>query len=470
MKRHKMIRVVFITLSVLAAIILLYGIYEITTEYHRYYFQRDSQDVDIVLDEASGTWIFRMDNEVCFSSYSLGRFSMGLEDFTQYIWFNVPQYSEGVYRVRARGLPMSFTLRSETGNAIFNGIKAESQERFSSTHTFTTSVSYTSLTAEQIVVDIGKENDIYLRQIICAPEVLFVSSGGIVIRNQSRLSLQETTNSTVLIDYAFLSNAKPITMTLINARTNSELFEEILIIYKPDMEDFPRTHLTVDVRGEDLTYFLPTQDSFRISGQAELNSAFVREIELDNIAGTIGYANYEQSLSPAISAFDRRGLKLGDSNSFFSVFTSMQDGGYVINGRTASIIWRDEQIIFTRWQLLSDEVQAAIIAAALGLLGWVIVQVVKVSSRIYQSIPSDPSENQPSSPPIVTVPNGHTILVLSSGIHLAGAIIREPSWFRKKYVLQDTYLLKRDEMWSKGPEFVSVEASKIEYSYINHAA
>jgi hypothetical protein len=477
MTKYNVTHVTFMAVSVLIAVILLYGAYEIVTEYHRYYFERERQDVDIVLNQVNGIWKFYMNNEECFSTYEAGNFGLVSGQFTS---FHVSQYSKGRYGVEASTLPMSLTLRFESGSAAFQAVKAESQETISSTNIITGPSHYTPISVDQVVVDVGEENNISLQQIICAPEVIFSPPYVVSVSSYSWQSLQDSSHSTVLLRYEFLNSAKPITIMLLNALTDAGWFEQILITYNPDLATRPRANVSVGVKGDRLTYYLPTFDTYRISGPITLQSAYVREMELEQIVGTIGYANYQQPLISGISALDRRKLEIGDIDSNFLVFPSTEeDEAYIVSGETSNIIWRDEQIIFNRWQLLSDEVHAALIAAALGLLGWLTLQFVKLWLKVYKTIqagaPSTAPEQSVTStkekhPSRIDIPDGHTVLALRSGTYLAGALYQQSTWYRKKCILRDTYFSFDNKVWQKGPGSVAVDTKQIVYSYINHTS
>jgi hypothetical protein len=276
------------------------------------------------------------------------------------------------------------------------------------------------------------------------------------------LSELEDSGTNIFFTYFFNNSDEEVQITIDNASDQDGIYKKVQITYLTQ----DHGSITVESQGRILNFSIPNGKSSSDPPNLTLYSLKAQGIRFINPSG---YVNIGPEGIVPFQANDDEQSDLVLRNNFNNRVFLLPGAGesLVISGLANSIEYRNIELLHSRWQLLSPELQASIVAAGLAAIGYL---VVLFSPRIYRKyailvrgrfFPKNRSEISDKK---IIVPNGYKVFKLSDGCMIAGKLIKKPNIFRQSYTISNVYLFDDDE-WHKGPKNLVLHKRRIIYHF-----
>lgn len=365
--------------------------------------------------------------------------------------------------------PISFALSFQSGTVYLEKYETDVTAPITISRVVTDARGI-QIWADQLTVDFENPESISLVESICTP-ALYVDSFGILMK--TRAEPGEMDASRIATTQSFSETGQAVVITLQNVEEDDTYYEEMVIRYVSG-ENSTDSKVFIRGQGEDVNFVLPNAANPQYEQALfSISTGFVQGVVVTNPSGymTLEHEGITDFLTKERSTSAHYELHLSNDDSSDSssvIISSRFRGGYSIFGDVTNATYLGNQLISSRWQLLSSDLQAAVVTAALGAIGYLLVKIgpgfyKRYSHFIDRLLGGEAGFEKPDQE--LVVPPGYLVLVLTSGRALAGVAKESPRWYRRRYVLVDVYLYDGSE-WREGPSSVSVEAEQVVYSYL----
>ena len=304
---------------------------------------------------------------------------------------------------------------------------------------------------------------------VCAPWIAFSKPYGY---NSIDLPLGRYINFQTIEGFYDTNQITRIVLT--DVLFEEKKYDKITIIFKNLFKS--QSHITASFKGEYIKIELPSGQKvgYDDTSSTDIFLGVAKKIIIDNPQGkvTIEREGSTNLLSSPENFFIN---ELGNSPQTLIAetigsenlsLTGKTNGEHFAWGQASKVTYLGRQLIHTKWESLSSEVQAVIITSLLAILGYVFTnwgrayytQYLKMVDRVFQ-------QTQIKNKVEIKPPQGYLVLVLLSNTSIAGIALNYPNFLNNYYSLKDVYLNKGDT-WIKGPSHINIKADKIAYSYI----
>jgi len=332
---------------------------------------------------------------------------------------------------------------------------------------FVTSPRVLDVSAAGLAVTFGDPNHVELEESICTPALVLTSLGSI---HKAGYSLAHDI-SRIRTTQSFEAPDQVVTIRLDHPEYKHTEYDSIVVTFTANYS-FEKSALTIQTSNADLEFRLPGFAGLEEKeSSVRLDVAMVREAVISDPVGymTLRFEGMTEFLPREAHAFGVNELHLqGKRAGDIIAHSRFGEDGLTIFGSVTSAKYLGNELVRSSWQLLSPELQAAIITAALGVLGYICVRTGPNLYRVYlRSVDrlllskADTGSTRSDA----CVPKGHLVLVLAHGGAIAGVAKKSPCWYRPHYLLADVYVCD-GQNWRKGPSTAEVDYRQVAYWYV----
>jgi hypothetical protein len=376
----------------------------------------------------------------------------------EYAEFRIKKPANKNYRFSSDN-PITISLAFHKGTILVEKYPITSTESISHSQTVT-ELLFMHLWGEDVSIIPTKNTSFDLFTIICDSDFRISDS---YVR-KTYYSNSENSGTNIFTTYDFKIPDQEVSLTINNASDQDGSYDTVQITYRSDEYGW----FSIETQGKNVDFQIPDGESE--SDKSGLILQFVKSQDIQFI-DPLGHINIEpEGKIPFQSSGDENSDLILQNNEKDRVY--MLSGGrdrLVLSGLANSIKYNGNELLHSRWQLFSPELQAAIVAAGLGALGFLIARfspklyrkyVSFIRSGFYQKNKFENSDTK------ISVPIGYTIFKLSDGCMIAGKLIKKPDIFRKIFVLSDILLLENNEEWKRGPKDLVIHEQRIIYHFV----
>jgi len=445
-KKRNLIFLYYLLVSLPPIILAIIATYY-STDIYKYFFHTRTAPIKGII-ETQDEIQFYMNPESCLDK-SGGR--------TEYATFGIHNPNNKGFQFLSND-PITLSLVFDNGTLLIEKFPVDSTETISYSQTIT-DLWTLNLLAEEASIVPSSSASFRVYADIC--DSYFIINNSEVRKIPT--SELENSGTNIFFTYFFENSDQEVQITIDNASDQEGIYEKVQITYLT--QDYGS--ITVESQGRILHFSIPSGKSNSDPSNLTLYSFKAQGIRFINPSG---YVNIDpEGIIPFQVNEDEQSVLFLRNNGNNRVFLLPGVGeSLAISGLANSIAYKNIELLHSRWQLLSPELQASIVAACLAAIGYLVVQF---SPRIYRKYVTllrgrfFPKNRSEISDKKIIVPNGYEVFKLSDGCMVAGKLIKKPNIFRKSYTISNVYLLDAADEWHKGPKNLVLHERRIIYHF-----
>lgn len=461
----KVAKLILKSLAFVPLLLLVYLFFGSVFEAYKGFFLPRETYIDVALEDFDDIEV-TMDWHACVDS------SLGNGHFEYEVSNPVSQD----YLIHSVSTPLTMTVGFQEGAVNIVGFASGITETILSDYDFT-EIQGVTFQANQLEVNYDNPENLTLLGNVCTPKLILFGrfvSGGI---HQSYFSTRQYRDySRVNTIQSFNHPNEKVQIQIQEAVFDDSFYDELIIQYESN-QNYRESELHIRSRGDGLRFDIPNGKAVSEDQESSFDviSAYVDDVKIINPSGqiTLEYEGVTEFLPKLGGTAMQNELFLKHDSSYL-IISGWRAGAVSIFGDVTEATYLGNRLNHSKWENVSPDVQAALIAALLGAIGFTIIQT---GPKIYKSyifaidkyfppLIETNEDNEEKTEEIISPPIGSLVIELNSGKKVAGLIIKAPTWLKKRYLLKNIFLSKPDGNWEKGPSSLTINVSQVSFSYL----
>lgn len=452
------------SLAFVPLLMLVYLIFDSAVEAYKGFFLPRESRFDIALEDFDDMQV-TMDWHACVNP------DLGIGHFE----YQVSNPFNKNYLIQSTSTPLTMTVGFQQGIVNIAGVTSGITETIQSNYDFTELQGIT-FQANQLQVHYENPENLSLLGNVCTPKLIIY--GGFVtgsIHQSYYISRFQRDYSRVNTVQSFNNSNEKVQIEIQEVVFDDSFYDKLIIQYESN-RNYQDSKLYILSIGDGLRFDIP--NGKRISEEQKSSfdviSAYVDDVKIINPSGqiTLEYEGVTEFLPKLGGTAMQNELSLKNDSSYL-IITGWHAGTVSIFGDVTEAYYLGNRLNHSKWEQVSPDVQAAIIAALLGAIGFILVQTgPKFYKRYSSNIDKYFSNSQEEQAEVggdesgrLSPPIGTFVFELNSGKLVAGRLVSRPNWFKRRFVLSEVFI-KESDCWQKGPSSIWIDSRQVSYFYI----